>query len=57
MDYIDIKSVKGLIRLDFKPGLWLYLAVSLPLVIVIMAAYLMWDRRNMRRAVRQESLV
>ncbi|KAK1990856.1 hypothetical protein LX36DRAFT_379606 [Colletotrichum falcatum] len=57
MGYIDIKSEKGLIRLDFKPGLWLYLAVSLPLVIVIISAYLMWDRRNMRRTTRQESLV
>ncbi|KAL3296360.1 magnesium transport protein transmembrane region, partial [Colletotrichum asianum] len=47
MGYIDIKSEKGLMRLDFEPGLWLYLAVSLPLVIVIMSAYLVWDRRNM----------
>lgn len=57
MGYIDIKSEKGVIKLDLQPGVWVYLAISLPLVVVILSTYLLWDRRNMRNVARQGSIV
>ncbi|WYZ46033.1 hypothetical protein EsH8_IX_000258 [Colletotrichum jinshuiense] len=57
MGYINITSAKGLIKVDVEPGLWLYLSISLPLVFFIMSAYLLWDRRNMRRANESNSRV
>ncbi|KXH64867.1 hypothetical protein CNYM01_13998 [Colletotrichum nymphaeae SA-01] len=57
MGYIDIKSERGMIKLDLKPGVWVYLAISLPLVVVILSTYLLWDRRNMRNVARQGSIV
>ncbi|KAK1854827.1 hypothetical protein CCHR01_02507 [Colletotrichum chrysophilum] len=57
MGYIDLIVRKGHLRLDVQPGLWLYLAIALPLVLIIMISYILWDRRNVRRAVRNHSHV
>ncbi|KXH54992.1 hypothetical protein CNYM01_03392 [Colletotrichum nymphaeae SA-01] len=57
MDYVDVKSVNGMLKLNIEPGLWLYLAVTIPLLLVIIASYLVWDRRNVRKIVEKDSFV
>ncbi|KAI3537255.1 hypothetical protein CSPX01_10344 [Colletotrichum filicis] len=57
MDYVDVRSVNGMLKLNIEPGLWLYLAVTIPLLLVIIASYLVWDRRNVRKIVEKDSFV
>lgn len=51
MGYIDVASTNGHIKFDIHPGLWLYAAIALPLMICIIAGYLWWDKRNVRRMI------
>ncbi|OHE96248.1 hypothetical protein CORC01_08466 [Colletotrichum orchidophilum] len=57
MGYIGITSERGALKFDLQPGLWFYLEISLPLVLVIIVTYLLWDRRNSRKVARQGSFV
>ncbi|KAK1990929.1 hypothetical protein LX36DRAFT_376159 [Colletotrichum falcatum] len=57
LDYVNILMNNGKLKLQVEPGLWLYLAISLPLVVVIMSSYLWWDRRNLPKSVPEGNYV
>ena len=53
MGYIDIKSSGGGFKLNAKPGLIFYFAITIPLVVAIIGSYVYWDRHNKYAAERE----
>jgi hypothetical protein len=49
MDYITVTKEEGHWETDTKPGLVLYLAITIPLVVFVVAGWLFWDWLSNRR--------
>ncbi|KAK9790481.1 hypothetical protein SCARD494_08430 [Seiridium cardinale] len=48
MGYINVASGGGSLRVGAEPGLFLHIAITIPLVLVILGGYLWWDWRSLR---------
>lgn len=49
MGYINVASGGGQLIVDAEPGLLLYTAITIPVLLVILGCYTWWDRRTTRK--------
>lgn len=53
MGYINVASGGGNLVVNAEPGFFLYIAITIPLVLVILGGYIWWDWRSMRNLSSQ----